>query len=617
MAKIVDPDQLTQGVEVVFSSSTKEIHLSISGNLNDTSPGKSSGVTHQALYSFAKEEWLATANLQKIRFPFDPIFEAKFDWINNWKPKNQQTIDLIRDGGFRVVLQDKEYSSIITLGEIDNPNADQAYYWQIQGLTSSTSNFDKTGEVNEPILIYNAGSPNYRNFLKVALREQGKLYDEGNLLADQDLSALTYQAYRLPLVNSPDINIVATDNTIDTTMPYMSMSLNFIRGRGGWIFTNDTIYPSGSFVLDQNRQVSGSSAGSWWYTVNGGKSTGSNTGIDTGITWEPFAGQEQIGTEWYAFNRIVNAYTGSKDKIYEWGMRQLRKAGNVNGNLYGAPNQDDFGNVNGKTARLLFDFVGSQLVTQPGVLIRVFDPNDTNSLTFKDITAVASGSADVLDVDWVPTVTTERNFPFVAAGTLVFSDNLVNEPNVDTLYKMFFQYTTRDTGTDVAMTSVSTNTGTLTSTTTNFTTHFSNGAYVQISGFANSANNGLYQVNGTVTSTSMPVRKVNGATLVNESAGPTINLDNDPYDSPDAIVVNNNAGSPITGQISAQSIAFTFDYDGNVQGGRTAATDAPVAVVAQGTAGAQWVDGLFTITRQTGLSFPLNAATERVYTNPA
>jgi hypothetical protein len=616
MTKIVDPDQLTQGVEVFFSSSTKEIHLFISGNLNDSSPGKSSGVTHQALYSFAKEEWLATANLQKIRFPFDPIFEAKFDWINNWKPKNQQTIDLIRDGGFRVVLQDKEYAAIISLGDMDNPNADQAYYWQLQGLTSSVSNFDKTGEVNEPILIYNANNPNYRNFLKVALREQGKLYDEGNLLADQDLASLTYQAYRLPLVNSPDINIVATDNTIDTTTPYMSMSLNFIQGRGGWTYSNSTPYASGTFVHDPNVQVSGSAAGSWWYTVNGGITNGANTGVDAGVVWEPFAGQEQIGIEWYAFNRILHSYSGSKEEIYEWAMRQLRKTGNINSNLVGAANQDDFGNVNGKTARLLVDFIGSQLVTQPGVLIRYFDPNDTNSLTFRDITAVASGSADVLDEDWVPTVTTERNFPFVAAGTLVFSDNLVNEPNVDTIYKMFFQYTTRETGTDVAMTSVATNTGTLTSSTTNFTTHFSNGNYVLISGFANSVNNGLYQVDGTVTSTSMPVRKVNGATLINEAAGPTVNLDADPYDSPDAIVVNDNAGSPITGQITAGSINFTFDYDGNAQGGRTPATDAPIAVVAQGTAGAQWVDGLFTITAQTGLSFPLNAATERVYSNP-
>lgn len=36
-----------------------------------------------------------------------------------------------------------------------------------------------------------------------------------------------------------------------------------------------------------------------------------------------------------------------------------------------------------------------------------------------------------------------------------------------------------------------------------------------------------------------------------------------------AITVNDAAGSPIQGTISGSSIAFTFDYDGNVQGSRT------------------------------------------------
>ena len=158
---------------------------------------------------------------------------------------------------------------------------------------------------------------------------------------------------------------------------------------------------------------------------------------------------------------------------------------------------------------------------------------------------------------------------------------------------------------------------TLTSTTTDFTTNFANNDYMEISGFTtNAVNNGTFQVNGVPTSTTCPVRKVNGETLINETAGDTVNLDSDPYDSPDAVVVNDNGGSPITGTITAASIAFDFDYDNNVQGGRTAATNAPVAVIAQGKAGAQWIDGLFTITRTTGLSFPLNAADERVYANP-
>ena len=264
----------------------------------------------------------------------------------------------------------------------------------------------------------------------------------------------------------------------------------------------------------------------------------------------------------------------------------------------------------------LFDYIGATLRTKPGVSIRNFDTNDTNILEFRDITKDGGGTDD----DNVPVTTTIRTFPFVAAGNITFSDNLVNEADVDTLYKMFFQRTFRQTGTDIAMTAPSGNTGTLASSTaTNFTTRFGSGSpYLLIGGFTGvgTPNNGMFQVDGTVTNTAMPLRKVNNEALIVASAGPSVTLDDDPYDSPDAIVVNRNAGTPITGEITGASIAFDFDYDNNVQGGRAAATDAPIAIIAQGKAGAQWVDGLFTITRATGLNFPMNASDERVYTNP-
>lgn len=172
MAKIVDPDQLNQATEVVFSTSGKTISLLVAGNLDDNSPGKTSGVTHQAVYSFTKEEWLATAGLQSSRFPFDPIFEAKFDWVNDWQPLNAQTRDLLRDGGFRVVLLDDEYACIISLQDF-NAVGDQGYYWGdiANRFTGVPTNFDKTGEVNENILIFD-GTVDDRDFLKVFLRSR-------------------------------------------------------------------------------------------------------------------------------------------------------------------------------------------------------------------------------------------------------------------------------------------------------------------------------------------------------------------------------------------------------------------------------------------------------------
>ena len=45
-------------------------------------------------------------------------------------------------------------------------------------------------------------------------------------------------------------------------------------------------------------------------------------------------------------------------------------------------------------------------------------------------------------------------------------------------------------------------------------------------------------------------------------------------------------------------------------------TDAIVWIVAMGLDGAEWVAASFTITKATGLSFPVNAADERNYSNP-
>jgi hypothetical protein len=63
MARITDPDQLNQGVEVEFlTGSDKLIRLNISGNLEGENDN---GVTWQALYSFVKEEWKNDDNLVK------------------------------------------------------------------------------------------------------------------------------------------------------------------------------------------------------------------------------------------------------------------------------------------------------------------------------------------------------------------------------------------------------------------------------------------------------------------------------------------------------------------------------------------------------------------------
>jgi hypothetical protein len=138
-----------------------------------------------------------------------------------------------------------------------------------------------------------------------------------------------------------------------------------------------------------------------------------------------------------------------------------------------------------------------------------------------------------------------------------------------------------------------------------------------VDGFANPENNGYYQVTGATTSTSAPVTKVDSDdNLTDESAGATVSLDTNPFDTPDAIIVDDNSATDITGQITAANIAFDFDYTNNSQGGRTPNTDADIVIVAQGISGARWVEASFTIGQSTGQSMPVNAADELVYSNP-
>lgn len=66
-----------------------------------------------------------------------------------------------------------------------------------------------------------------------------------------------------------------------------------------------------------------------------------------------------------------------------------------------------------------------------------------------------------------------------------------------------------------------------------------------------------------------------------------------------AITVQNALAADIQGTISGSSISFTFAYDSNVQGGRTAGTDAAVTVVAGNAGSAKPVVTNYTITRAT------------------
>ena len=85
------------------------------------------------------------------------------------------------------------------------------------------------------------------------------------------------------------------------------------------------------------------------------------------------------------------------------------------------------------------------------------------------------------------------------------------------------------------------------------------------------------------------------------------------YGTANAIIVKDGSDNDITGTISSGSIGFTFDYDGNVQGDRTAGTDAPVVIFALNKGVSKPVVATGTISKAKGLSFSLVAEADRAY----
>lgn len=91
----------------------------------------------------------------------------------------------------------------------------------------------------------------------------------------------------------------------------------------------------------------------------------------------------------------------------------------------------------------------------------------------------------------------------------------------------------------------------------------------------------------------------------------------DDYGTATAITVDDKDGADITGAISSGTIAFTFAYDTNTQGGRSIFTspggDVPVTVVAGNAGSAKPVVATGTITRSKSISITLTAETDRAY----
>lgn len=330
MAKIVDPDDLNQNIEVTITPGTSgTIQLHRAGNLGDD------GVTMQCLYSFLKEEWKDDDNLIKFPFPMIAITSEQFELIDSWDFTPVSSAELVRDGGWAVKgganESKKEFMNLTTLGSFVDAANDQAYYLQVPASAGGTlSYFVFPGPVNEAVQIFSSPTNenyDYRGYFKAFLREYAKTYDSYDLLSEQNLTALTYRKYAIPLSNSLDtVKITHTDDQIASGAAYQNIDI--------------TYYPAASAQ-----------------------------GVD-------------IGGVTYYFHVIIDADGKTAEQVYEKVQYLLRQNKDID---TGA------GVVSGATADELLQFIGDTLRTNyvpgyGGVYISNFADADINRLEFTDDT---------------------------------------------------------------------------------------------------------------------------------------------------------------------------------------------------------------------------------------
>lgn len=451
----------------------------------------------------------------------------------------------------------------------------------------------------------------------------GKTFQTSSLI-DAGEDVVDAKIIKFPLANATDLNIAATDANVSSISPYTEVRLRYLSGTynrevdsatprdygiiidvGTYSQSNGTAgttsrYDSANLSLGTGEALADYAGGT--LTIHEGTNAGtytiSGTPVDSGgILQISLVGTPLTVTgssESFTMDRATQL-TADKFEIYEKIQYLLRQSTDID---------STGGTVIGKATGDLLTFVGPDLrVGQQqsvnpngggtGVLIEGFDANDTNNMFFFDNTA------------------TSRNYPFVAAGTLNFNDNLVSDAAGE--YWLYFQYTNRVTSADIDTVTPAGDTYDLEGT---LGTYLVND-YIRISGFAEEANNGLFIVEVVnVSGSDYTVRKVDGTAVGTAETNQTVSVDENPYNSPDAIIVDNNSGADIVGAIGSSSIAFDFDYDNNAQGGRSVGT-AVCVLKAIGLITGQYAEVQnLQITRTTGLSFSITSALERNYSNP-
>lgn len=658
MALITDPDNLLDaGIDSAQNIFINTAARTIKIRNNSAAPSgpelSNDGVTHQALYSFLKEQWKndpKNKSLIAYPFPLIAITPEQFEWRFGWTPADDSSRSLLRTGGWREIGTDdatlkRQYLGTISLGNIQGTptqgdagtiNQHKVYYAFFDSADGSATagpfNYDYAGEVNQAVQIYDSTdiAKDYRgDILRLFIRSQpyaGVQNDKAWTFDQTDTvdigitagTQLGYNVQRFPLAEGEDLNIlerinVAAEATQNLTDAIISANEGAAQ-KYSWTAGPRITYRSATVTSDT-----------------------------LGYTQDLLVPARPFGITIDASTPVTDAL--SSQELYGWVQYKLRQDSDI-----------EFEPGTAKIGKLqdeLLAFVGSTLTTKLATNTDRFILGQNAPL--KSGTAITTIRAtDINNTQLRDDSDTLRSFPFSSTVTISFSNDILTDSDKAKAF-VYYDYTRSYSGTSITLANVGAAAGDATKDSANFTlagytttpllrTGTPNGlnttggaaadAYFRVVGgtASNGVNNTIFGVTTIFDSNNFAAITLDDTPVIQAETITTNNaIRTHPINSPSALLID-SAGAPIensggvvkvlgTGGIyggtdglnASDQIVFTYAYDGNTQKDRVAGADVAANVRAIGLGSGTWVETTATIGRVNNNPISVISSVERNY----
>jgi hypothetical protein len=627
------------------------------------------GVLGQAFYSKAVIDWkddnflIANAPFPMLTIDADAgkylIGQDPSGNNSGWVPKDDadvtgsyglRTRKMYRNMGWSEVSAagtiDAQYAGVRTLGAFLDETAgtgDLAYYqFGTDTTVDDTVDFAFNGPVNEAVLAFNdIGNPTDFEFV-VGAPDDSLTQSAGDFVADgfkvggsitiRDATTpandgtyiiktvvaltLTFEATVFDTFEVDPLAQVAVDNRTAFTLRLRVRTTS--GNTNARTFSQSDLAAAGETTLSNRLFTFGlSNSQDLDITSSDATITGSAPWNIMTITYSAAAVSRGNGLGGgdgflvggpYDFGIIIDAQTGTNTQVYEFVQWSLRQATDIDA---------DADIAIGKTMDGLMRFVGPTLEvgSVDGGLSFPRNPDATippNSGVYINDLAAASAN----DTVYYDNLGIRREAPLTVSVTLDFNQTLIDDTVAE--YTLFFDFTRTRASDDLIVTLVSGPTGTFDSATSDLTALDTGaGQYVRVTGLTgiDEPMNGIYQVTTETSTAQWDVERYDGADIVTTAGTDTVAIDEYPIDSPDAIIVQDDGLSDVSGFASAD-FNFSFDYSNNAQGGRTPGSDADVQCRAIGQATAQYTQSSVATISTTAITIPVTSQIERNFLNP-